>query len=211
MKPSLVLFDFDGTLCEGDSMLAFIRFDFGWFGMAMRLPAFLLRLARLILTGHWNRAAVKSALVATCWKNAWERSLLASGQAFYEKILQSNLRPGMIALLRKYQADGATVAIVSASLEIWLKPVANDLGVDLICTQLEYRYTNNIANGNLATPNCNYDEKVRRIQEKYDLSKFHPIIAYGNSTGDYAMLCLADEAWFCLHDGTIVPFEQIKQ
>ena len=41
--------------------------------------------------------------------------------------------------------------------------------------------------GRLATPNCKYDEKVRRVRAAFRLETFERVVAYGNSPGDYAL------------------------
>ncbi|MCZ6166669.1 hypothetical protein O6B35_01880 [Campylobacter ureolyticus] len=44
--------------------------------------------------------------------------------------------------------------------------------------------------------NCYAKEKVRRIKETFDLSKFDKIIAYGDSRGDKEMIEFADEGYY---------------
>ena len=63
--------------------------------------------------------------------------------------------------------------------------------------------------GAFATPNCNREEKARRIRAAFDLQQFASIIAYGNSSGDAAMFALAQEAWYCGRNGALKNIKEI--
>ena len=54
----------------------------------------------------------------------------------------------------------------------------------------------NIITGNFITKNCYGQEKVNRIKESYDLSKYDLIYAYGDSRGDKEMLELANNSFY---------------
>jgi phosphoserine phosphatase len=68
------------------------------------------------------------------------------------------------------------------------------MGLELISTELEV--INGKLTGNFSTPNCNGKEKVRRIKEKYNLSKYDEIHVFGNSKGDFPMLSLGTHKYF---------------
>ena len=111
------------------------------------------------------------------------------------------LRADMLVRLREYQAEGAVVALVSASSDIWLRPFCQAESIKMICTELAFEAGK--FSGKLATPNCNGQEKARRVRAAFDLNQFDKIIAFGNSNGDAAMLALANEAWL-LHNGALI-------
>jgi phosphoserine phosphatase len=50
--------------------------------------------------------------------------------------------------------------------------------------------------GRFLTRNCSGKEKVRRIEEQYDVKSFGYIYAYGDTPGDKAMLDLANERYY---------------
>ncbi len=84
--------------------------------------------------------------------------------------------------------------MVSSSLNVYLKDWCQQQGIDLICNQLEVRagrYT-----GELQQGDCGYVEKANRVQQKYKLSDFDAIYAYGDSPNDHAMLALADYKFY---------------
>jgi phosphatidylglycerophosphatase C len=66
--------------------------------------------------------------------------------------------------------------------------------VDLIATKLEMK--DGRITGRFLTRNCSGKEKVRRIEERYDVKSFNYIYAYGDSSGDRAMLDLANERYY---------------
>ena len=72
-----------------------------------------------------------------------------------------------------------------------LKNFAKDNRMELIVTELEVKdgcYT-----GKIKGKNCLGPQKVVRIKEKYDLSDFDEIFAYGDTSGDKEMLEIADK------------------
>lgn len=188
---TLVLFDFDGTLTRGDSFLCFLFF-------AIPLPQLFtgsiilcFHFIRLYLGGNWTNEAAKTAVLARFFKRKTRQHLQTLGEAFCRQTLPSMLRTPVYDQLQIWQKQGATIAIVSASVDIWLQPFCDQEQITLICTGLQY--DNELFTGQLATPNCNYSEKARRINATFDLTQFEKIIAYGNSQGDAAMFELADQ------------------
>jgi phosphoserine phosphatase len=66
--------------------------------------------------------------------------------------------------------------------------------VDLIATKLEIR--NGRVTGRFLTRSCSGKEKVRRIEERYDVKSYDYIYAYGDTQGDKAMLDIANEKYY---------------
>ena len=101
-----------------------------------------------------------------------------------------NLRGEVLRELLDHKAKGREVCIVSASLDIWLKPFAAQYEVNYLCTGVKY------ASGKydgFSGLNCNREEKAVRIKREYSLGTFGEIIAYGNSSGDKYMFELANQ------------------
>lgn len=198
----LVLFDFDGTLTHGDSLPPFLwqSVPFGVF--ISGIIKFLFRLSTLLFLEKKQRAErAKAALMDVFFGGKTRQEMAQTGSDFFKNHLLKMVRPEMLALLRSYRDAGATVAIVSASFDVWLIPFCEAENIDVLCTELLFE--NDVFRGRLATPNCNREEKARRIRERYNLTEFDKVIAYGNTSGDAAMLQLADEAWYCFPDGQI--------
>lgn len=199
-KPRILhLCDFDGTLTRGDTLLHFLRFAAGplaWLRAMVLVPTCFLG---LFLSGSWSKDRAKETLLAIFFKGQTRRDLEATGLAFSNQVLPVLLRQALLTQLLNRLQQGEQVVVVSASLDIWIKPFCQNHGFNLLCTELEFeksgaspdempRFT-----GRFAVPNCNREEKARRVRTVYPLEQFDRIIAYGNSTGDEAMFALAHE------------------
>lgn len=202
---TLVLFDFDGTLTKGDSFSRFLWSAKGFVGLLQSAPVLFWRWTVLFFSGKWSAGAAKSAILASCFAGQSKGRLYQLGERFCRKNLPGLMRPDMFDRLRTYRNEGAVLAVVSASVDIWLGPFCAVEKVTLICT--EAAFENGIFTGHFATPNCKNAEKARRIKAVYDLAAFDKIIAFGNSAGDYAMFELAHEAWLCDRSGNFKPFK----
>jgi HAD superfamily hydrolase (TIGR01490 family) len=192
----LVLFDFDGTLTRGDTFGAFLLFAVPWGKLLAGVFLLVFRLPALLFLEKDERAErAKAAILQIYFGGKSHRELQGLGSAFYEKRLTKMLRQEILDMLRSSRLAGDTVAVVSASMDIWLRPFCESEHIILICTELEYK--NGIFQGSFSTPNCNRQQKARRIREAFQLTDFQHVVAYGNSAGDYAMFELAQEAWNC--------------
>lgn len=189
----LILFDFDGTLTYKDSFVEFIQFTHGKFRFYLGL---LLIAPKLIAWRYgWITAQDGKVMVLKhFYKNKTQEQLENWGKAFCKTVVPKILFKEAMPTIQNYQKAGEDIAVVSASLDVWIAPFCDAVGMELICTKIAY--DNGIFKGKLASKNCNFKEKVQRIKARYDLSKYDEIIAYGNSKGDKAMLDLADVAYF---------------
>ncbi len=201
-KTSLVLFDFDGTLTQGDSFGRILWYAVPFQRLLVAGFKLLFFVPKLLFIPASARAERAKRKILQLFLGAQHRDALeALGRGFYQQQLPAMLRPALMALLRRYKAEYHTVVLVSASLDFWLLPLCTAEGIALICTNAAYE--NDLFTGHFSTPNCNRAEKARRIREIFDLEQFDRVIAYGNSSGDAAMLALAQEAWWCNPDGSL--------
>ena len=103
------------------------------------------------------------------------------------------LRPVALNFLKNINKENSEIYIVSASLDIWMKPISNLLDVNLICTDAKF------INGKFIgfdSKNCKGEEKVNRINKELDLKKFNKILAFGDTPPDKPMLKLAQESFY---------------
>lgn len=109
---------------------------------------------------------------------------------FYAEYLQPNLSREVVKKLKWHQQQGHHTVLVTGSIEYYLKPVQDDLGIDhLLCTHLEIG-NDGLLTGRSMGPVCVGEAKVtlmKTLVEKYalNLSKSY---AYGNSELDIPML-----------------------
>jgi len=186
-------FDFDGTITKEDSLIKFIRFTVGdmktaW-GMLLLSPMLITYKLKLI-----PNYKAKEWMLSYFFKGMKEQQFLKKAEEYSLKHIDTILRPKAMEKIAWHKDQGHKVVIVSASIELWLKPWCdkNDLGV--IATKIEIQ--DGIVTGKLLTKNCYGIEKSNRVQEAYNLSEYEHIYAYGDTHGDKELLKLADESFY---------------
>ncbi|MGV6815925.1 MAG: HAD family hydrolase [Thiotrichales bacterium] len=189
----IALFDFDGTITTNDSLIKFIRLVVGnarfLRGMALLSP--ILTAYKLKLIPNYK---AKRMMLSYFFKGMSGERFIEIANEFSLKHIDTILRAGAMEKVAWHKSQGHRVVIVSASIEYWLKPWCDRNDIDLIATRLEI--SNGIVTGNFLTKNCYGVEKERRIKEKFDLSKYDTIYAYGDSPGDKEMLQLATKSFY---------------
>ena len=174
-------------------MLAFLRLT----QSAPRLTAGMAKYFLPVLAAKLDfvdRSKVKEQLLAFFFSGWSKDQLNEAGARYAETIFPASLRPGARERVELYRRNGFRVIIVSASLEEWVAPCAQLLGVECIATRLEYERA--FCTGHFATPNCAGEEKVRRIKACLDLGEAVEIHAYGDTPSDRPMLELAQRIFY---------------
>jgi len=187
----LYLFDFDETLTCKDSLFDFLQFGFP----ETFKPAFLRFIPLFFLTKFklFSAGRAKEKFISHFLKGKSRAEIEILAQNYFESKKDSLLRPKALDYIRNLAREEDKY-IVTASLDIWVKPFAKYLGMRLISTQAEF--VNDVFTGKLATPNCNYKEKIIRIIREIQLSQFEEVYAFGDSDGDKPMLELATHPYF---------------
>ncbi len=198
---AVAAFDFDGTLTRRDTLLPFLR---RLCGTPVLVRALLCdsRSLGLAAVGRADRDAAKAALLA--------RVLVGLPMARVQEVAERHaaaavlqLRPAVLERLNWHQHQGHEVAIVSASPECTVRPVANRLGVPTVLgTQLEVGL-DGVLTGRIAGLNNRCEEKVRRLHEHLR-GEGRELWAYGDAAGDDALLASADHP-FRVVRGRLVP------
>jgi phosphatidylglycerophosphatase C len=190
---ALALFDFDGTITFKDSFAGFIKYAVGqtqfYLGVACLTPVFFGFLLGLIRS--W-RAKELMSIFFFGGQNVRQFEELASKYSREE--LPKIVREIATKRIDWHRQRGDTMVVVSASIDIWLKGWCESQHVCLIATNLEEN--DGRITGRFLTKNCNGREKVRRIRERFNLSDFDYIYAYGDRPGDRPMLALANERYY---------------
>jgi phosphatidylglycerophosphatase C len=196
MTTAVAAFDFDGTLTAADTFMAFLRFARGPRAAASAL-------ARAAVSGTLNpgglerRDAIKANVIAGLLTGAPLDELADAGRR-YGAVAAAQVTPEMLELVDQHRSAGHRIVIVSASLELYLKPAAEllDIGA-VLATRLEVGTDGNLT-GRFEGANCRGPEKLRRLSEW--IATFDgpdgspPVWAYGNSSGDAEMMRSADVA-----------------
>lgn len=190
---TIAFFDFDGTITSKDSFVEFMKRERGaayfYAGMLLHLPVLV-----GMKTGLLSNQRVKEMVLSFCFRKWTKDKLEQAGHRFAAEVIPSLIRPKAAVEIAKLKGLGAEVVIVTASPQEWIKPWCDTQGLGCVASALEYnsdRFT-----GKLAGKNCYGEEKVKRIQQQFDLSQYSKILAYGDTKGDQPMLQLATHAFF---------------
>ena len=186
LKKHVAVFDVDGTLLDGDSLLLAARHStkgfqkiFAWLCLLPWCIGFQLK---LVSAARLKEAFLRLFSVCRIVNHARERLLLDN--------LISRLRPEALDRLLWHKSQGHKVVLCSASPRILLQSLADWLGVDLVCTELIGRP--GAWQPKLLGSNCKGEEKVRRLINHLGPFENLFIEAYGDSRGDRELLKAAD-------------------
>jgi phosphatidylglycerophosphatase C len=191
MSKTLALFDFDGTISRKDSLFHFLAF-------IVPSPIYYLKIVKCLPTllafklGRLSNSEAKQALFSAFCKDMSLEAIEGNAAEYTKVKLPSILRPKALEKLQWHRSQGHRILIVSASLEVWLKPWCTEINVELIATKMECE--NGLVTGEFGSKNCHGQEKVNRIKAVLEIAQYTSIYAYGDSTGDTEMLALADIA-----------------
>jgi phosphatidylglycerophosphatase C len=189
----LVLFDFDGTITTRDTLIEFVHFYRGrkqyLLGMLMLAPV--LAMFALKLLPNWK---AKQFFLSRYFKGETISEFNARCVEFSTKVLPSLIRPQALEAIEAYRNQGATIAVVSASAENWVRPWCDRQRILCLATRLDVK--EGVITGKIQGRNCHGDEKVCRIKETFDITSYREIIAYGDSAGDSEMLDLAHRRYY---------------
>jgi HAD superfamily hydrolase (TIGR01490 family) len=137
---------------------------------------------------------MRAAASFVCFRGRAEADVRACGER-YAKGFGERVRPESLARIRWHRDQGDTVVIVSASLDAYLRSWCQELGLELICTELESKRGK--LTGRYRGGDCTGPEKARRVRERYDSSRYETVYAYGDTAEDRELLALASERFFC--------------
>ena len=190
-KMRAALYDFDGTLRPGDSIVDWVTYA---------------RRKHVISTWEWLRVAVYVGTAKLLGRDRcarksralrFERGLTraqirAMARDFTETCLLPKMTREGLASWERDRREGFCRVLVSASTSDYMPSLARALGADkLICTQIK-------ADGSVRE-NCRGPVKARRVLEWSDSlpeaerPDFSACRAYGNSNGDVDMLAMCGE------------------
>jgi phosphatidylglycerophosphatase C len=184
----LALFDFDHTITTRDTFTDFIHCALSRrrlaFGRALLTPTIVgYRL------GVVSSNTIRSHIVRVAFSGDDHARVQDIAHTYARTALPHAARPEMMRAIERHQAAGHTVAVVSASLDVYLSEWCRMHGLQLLCSSLEAR--DGRLTGRFAGPQCDFDEKALRVRATFNLGAYARIHAYGDSPGDHAMLALA--------------------
>jgi HAD superfamily hydrolase (TIGR01490 family) len=185
---NLALFDFDGTITWSDTWTPFMRIAIS----PLRLAVGQVALSPVVIGYRLGAISASkgrclAARVAFTGEDA--AGIRRRGADYAARVLPEKVRPAAIERLDWHRSRGDDVVIVSGSLDVYLKPWCAARQLECICTMLEER--DGRLTGRYVDGDCSGAEKVRRVRQRYDLSRYDLVYAYGDSGEDRELLELA--------------------
>ncbi|MCE5343512.1 MAG: HAD-IB family hydrolase [Eubacteriales bacterium] len=202
MQKTYALFDFDGTLIRGNSIILLCLYAYRKGYISKHDAAQTLWTA--FLYGLHLCPAVRAkerSLSFLVGKTAAQVDVIA--EDFCQTVLAPRLRPQGLEAIRTHRAAGHEVLLISASSAFYLHRMQARLGVnDMIATHLDVDETGLFA-GRVCGENCRGLQKPLRLAEylaaKGDRLDYDTSFAYGDSYSDLPMLRL------CAHKVAVNP------
>lgn len=198
---ALALFDFDGTLIRGDSIVAFVRFARKKGAMSPR--EYLMACAAAVRYGLGLLSAAESKNAALAFRmRLSEKDRRALDEAFVRQELLGRVYPAGKACILSHRQAGRLPVLVTASTENYMPLAAQALGFEaVLCTPL-------LPDGTVGE-NCRGEEKPRRVlswlKQQGVQADFAASWAYGDSKSDLPMLRL------CGHPVQVNPKRKLKK
>lgn len=195
-KPVVAAFDFDGTLTRHDTLLPFLLHTAGAFVFIIKtiqlLPIFTAYAFGLM------RNNVAKEKVLGCFLAQMELNKLQQhADQFARTKLPTLLRKEAIQKLEWHQQQGHRCIVISASLENYLQPWANTMGItDVLGSRLKHTGDGLRVTGKLDGENCFGPEKMRRLEALLGQRDGYILYTYGDSRGDKELLSAADYPFY---------------
>jgi len=199
----IAVFDFDGTLFQGDATK-----DFCWFyyrKMPLKSYYFLVQVAYWFINqlGLISTTKFKSKFIAFLNNNDAKQieDLLT---LFWEQ-KRAFVREHLLNEITELKKNGVHIVVVSASPELFIKDFCLTLGIDaVIGTQLMVKN-----NKYSLLKNCRGKEKLVRLKQA--IPGFEIVSAYSDNEDDTALLKLAKNGYWVDKKGEMSPVKQNAQ
>ena len=191
----IALFDFDKTLIDRDSLLPFlIHLQGRWktfFSMVKLLSVFL----RYLCDGL-SRQEVKERILMSALAGKRYIDLEIEGKKYADKHLDKFLKQKAYRRLQWHLSQGHRCVLISASLEVYLKPWAKRHGFEAVLGSRLKLNPDKSVTGRLEGLNCWGIEKLQRFKQYMQTDSYEELYMYGDSRGDAELLALADHPYY---------------
>lgn len=194
-RPRVALFDFDGTITTRDSLLPFLWYLYGFWGVLK--IAFITSPQLLSFVLGWTpRQQAKEAILTAAFEGMTPEELIPKAKKYAETRLEALVKPVALERIQWHQQRGDRCVIVSASVSLYLTFWATEHHFsDLLCSELA-KDENGRFTGKLVGKNCWGPEKLKRVQSLLGDCKNYELYVYGDSRGDKELLEIADYPFF---------------
>lgn len=187
----IVIFDLDVTLTRYDTFLPFVIGYLRYHRKRRSLS--LWRLASLLKFWHWgDRTWVKTQVLRAFVGGQPRERLEAWSDRFVDELLEDAMREQGLQQLKKHQNEGARVILASASFDIYVKRLAERLGIgEVLATRTAWSARDRLVG--MDGENCRDDEKLRRVKALDVMPENGAgVTAYSDSHADLPLLSWAE-------------------
>ena len=203
--PTIVIFDLDGTITRYDTYVRFLLY------VIYRNPLKLLQLPLLSVdvlrhkfgtqSNTWLKKRFLSAILAGKDRN----TINSLAISFSQRVFMTGIHRDAMECLRQHQKKGNDLVLISASLDIYVKPLAEMLGFKhIICTRTCWQ--NDVLGSSLDGGNCYGDVKIERVKQWLeDRADNRILAAYSDHESDFPLLKIAN------HGIVVNPGQDLRQ
>ncbi len=182
----VAVFDFDGTVCPGDSIVPYIRFCIAR-GIAPRSQWLRAAGGYLRQRLHPEEVSASKARSLSFIRGRPKAEMDELADAFIRAELQPRFYAGAIGRMRALRDQGLRVVVLSASPSVYMDRIAGFLPADAVLStpcavDAEGRYTGEVG------ANCRDEEKLVRLRAWAGAEDPLIMWAYGDSRHDLPVL-----------------------
>lgn len=194
-KLIVAAFDFDGTLTHRDTLFPFLLHVVGWRVFFNHLIVLLPTLMAYGL-GLIRNDIAKERVLARFLSGKSIVELKQKAEQFSRFAVPKLLRHTAMQRLAWHKQQGHRCMVISASLELYVRPWAIKAGFDDVAATHLDTQKDGLVTGKLAGKNCYGAEKTKRLEILLGSKDGYTLHAYGDSKGDKELLSLADFTYY---------------
>jgi phosphatidylglycerophosphatase C len=188
-RRAFAAFDFDGTITRRDTLVPFLAAVAGRGPVLGALAAESVPLA-LAAAGRGDRDLAKERVLTRVLAGVPYADVETAGKAYAARISRSAITDDARHRIAWHRREGHDIAIVSASLDVYLDEIGDALGIAHVLSSSLDTDAQGRCTGRLRGANCRGPEKAARLRALLGDDDVE-LWAYGNSRGDDEMLALA--------------------
>ncbi len=195
MSNKLLIFDFDETIYKKDSLVQFCLFIYKKyphrsFYLLFQIAFTLFHFCKLI-----NTKKYKELFMGFLYNFSYA-DVEQLAKEFWQKEYPKNFNLDLLNI----QREGLRRICISASPELYLKPVVDQLGLELIGTRLKYDKGIYKIDGE----NCKGEEKLKRLNQYLKNHKFEIESTYSDSWSDMPLFQISTKAFLIKNNKPIL-------
>ena len=202
-SPPVIIFDLDGTITRYDTYVRFLLYVISRRPhKSMRLPILAFDVIRHKL-GNQSNTWLKKRFLAALLSGHDRDTIESWANSFSEQVIENGVYQDALEKIKFHRNKGHELVLLSARLDIYVKPLGTLLEIDhIICTKTSWN--ENILDRGLDGDNCYGRVKIERLQSIFDhLGAGVPHVAYADHESDFPLLKLATKGYVVNPDNTL--------